>query len=183
MQYCSLQHWTLLLSPVTSTAVYRFCFGSIPSFSLELFLYWCPVAYWAPTDLGSSSFNILSFCFFILFWTLPSLTPLPYNVCQRNWVLAAAVAKSLQSCLTLCDPINGSPPGSAIPGILQERTLERVAISFSKAWKWKLKVKSLSRVRLFATSWTAAYPAPPSMAFSRQEYWSGVPLPSPELSP
>ena len=90
-----------------------------------------------------------------------------------------ATAKSLQLCPTLCDPIDGSPPGSPIPGILQARTLEWVAISFSNAWKWKVKGKSLSRVRLLATPWTAAYQAPPSMGFSRQEYWSGVPLPSP----
>ena len=88
-------------------------------------------------------------------------------------------AKSLQSCLTLCDPIDGSPPGSPVPGILQARTLEWVAISFSNAWKWKVKVKSLSRVRPSATPWTADLQAPPSMGFSRQEYWSGVPLPSP----
>ena len=86
----------------------------------------------------------------------------------------AAAAKSLQSCLTLCDLIDGSPPGSTIPGILQARTLEWVAISFSNAWKWKVKVKSLSRVRLFATPWTAAHQAPPPMGFSRQEYWSGL---------
>ena len=92
---------------------------------------------------------------------------------------AAAVANSLQSCPTLCDPRDSSPPGSPIPGILQARTLEWVAISFSNAWKWKVKVKSLSRVWLLATPWTAAYQAPPSMGFSRQEYWSGVPLPSP----
>ena len=92
---------------------------------------------------------------------------------------AAAAAKSLQSCPTLCDPIDGSPPGSPVPGILQARTLEWVAISFSNAWKWKVKVKSLSCVWLLATPWTAAYQAPPSMGFSRQEYWSGVPLPSP----
>ena len=67
MQYCSLQHWTLLPSPVTSTTGCCFCFGSIPSFFLELFLHWSPVAYWAPTDLGSSSFSVLSFCLFILF--------------------------------------------------------------------------------------------------------------------
>ena len=91
----------------------------------------------------------------------------------------AAAAKSLQSCPTLCDPIDGSPPGSPFPGMLQARTLERVAISFSNAWKWKVKVKSLSRVQLLETPWTAAYQAPPSMGFSRQEYWSGVPLPSP----
>ena len=92
---------------------------------------------------------------------------------------AAAAAKSNQSCLTLCDPIDGSPPGSTVPGILQARTLEWVAISFSNAGKWKVKVKSLSLVRLLATPWTTAYQAPLSMGFSRQEYWSGVPLPSP----
>ena len=91
-------------------------------------------------------------------------------------------AKSLQLCLTLCDPIDSSPPGFPVPGILQARTLEWVAISFSNAWKWKEKVKSLSRVWLLATPRTAAYQAPPSMGFSRQEYWSGVPLPSPEFS-
>ena len=91
---------------------------------------------------------------------------------------AAAAAKSLQLCLTLCDPIQGSPPGSPVPGILQARTLEWVAISFSNAWKWKAKVKFLSCVLLLATPWTAAYQAPPPMGFSRQEYWSGVPLPS-----
>ena len=90
----------------------------------------------------------------------------------------AAAAKLLQSCPTLCDPIDGSPPGSAISGILQARTLEWVAISFSNASKWKVKVKSLSHVQPSATPWTAAYQAPPSMGFSRQEYWSGVPLPS-----
>ena len=89
-------------------------------------------------------------------------------------------AKSLQSCLTLCNPIGGSPPGSPVPGILQARTLEWVATSFANAWKWKVKVKSLSRVRLLATPWSAAYQAPLSMGFSRQEYWSGVPLPSPD---
>ena len=95
------------------------------------------------------------------------------------FVWAAAAAKSLQSCLTLCDPIDGSLPGSPVPGILQARTLEWVAISSSNAWKWKVKVKSLSCVRLFTTPWTIAHQAPPSMGFSRQEYWSGVPLPSP----
>ena len=92
---------------------------------------------------------------------------------------AAAAAKSLQSCPTLCNPIDGSPPGSSVPGILQARTLEWAAISFSYVWKWKVKVKSLRRARLLATPWTAAYQAPPSLGFSRQEYWSGVPLPSP----
>ena len=90
-----------------------------------------------------------------------------------SWEAPAAAAKSFQSCPTLCDPIDGSPPGLPVPEILQARTLEWVAISFSSAWKWKVKVKSLSRVRLLATPWTAAYQAPPSMGFSRQEYWSG----------
>ena len=91
---------------------------------------------------------------------------------------AAAAAKSLQSCPTLCNPRDGSPPGSPVPGILQARTLEWVAISFSNALKWKGKVKLLCHARLLATPWTAAYQAPPSMGFSRQKYWSGVPLPS-----
>ena len=95
---------------------------------------------------------------------------------------AAAAAKSLQSCPTLSDPKDCNPPGSAVPKILQARTWEWVAISFSDAWRWKVKVKSLSRVRLLGTPWTAAYQVPPSMGFSRQEYWSGVPAPSP-LSP
>ena len=84
----------------------------------------------------------------------------------------AAAAKLLQSCPTLCDPIDGSPPVSPVPGVLQARILEWVAISFSNAWKWKVKVKLLSRVQLLATPWTAAYQAPPSMGFSSQEYWS-----------
>ena len=88
-----------------------------------------------------------------------------------------AAAKSLQSCPTLCDPVDSSPPGFSVPGILQARTLEWVAISFSNAWKWKVKVKSLSHAQLLVTPWTVAYQAPP-MGFSRQEYWSGVPLPS-----
>ena len=91
---------------------------------------------------------------------------------------AAAAAKSLQLCPTLCNPIDGSPPGFPVPGILQARTLEWIAISFSNALKWKGKVKLLSCVQLLATPWIAAYQPPPSMGFSRQEYWSGVPLPS-----
>ena len=106
-------------------------------------------------------------------WT----SPLVLNFFLWQWSSfffpAAANAKSLQSFPTLCDPIDSSPPGFPVPGILQARTLEWVAISFSSAWKWKVKEKSLSRVRLLATPWTAAYQAPPSMGFSRQEYWSG----------
>ena len=97
---------------------------------------------------------------------------------NRSENKGAAAAKSPQSCPTLRDPIDGSPPGCPVPGILQARTPEWVAISFSNAWKWKVKVKSLSRIQLCATPWTAAYQAPPSIGFSRQEYWSGVPLPS-----
>ena len=96
-------------------------------------------------------------------------------------LVAAAAAKSLQSFPTLCDPTDGSPPGSPVPGILQARTLEWVAISFSNAWKWEVKVKLLSCVWLLATPWTAYYQALPSMGFSRQEYWSGLPLPSPDF--
>ena len=94
------------------------------------------------------------------------------------WATAKST-KSLQSCPTLCDPVDGSPPGSCVRGILQARVLEWVAIAFSNALKWKVKVKSLSRVWLLATPWTAPYQAPASMGFSRQEYWSGLPLPSP----
>ena len=94
----------------------------------------------------------------------------PWNPPANDAAAAAAAAKSLQSCPTLCSPG---------PGILQARTLEWVAIAFSNAWKWKVKVKVLSPVWLLATPWTAAYQAPPSMGFSRQGYWSGVPLPSP----
>ena len=94
----------------------------------------------------------------------------------------AAAAKSRQSCPTLCDPTDGRPPGSPVPGILQARALEWVAISFSNAWKWKVKVKSLNHVWLLVTPWTAAHQAPPSMGVSRQEYWSGLPVPSPTVS-
>ena len=105
----------------------------------------------------------------------------PYMTTGKTIAAAAAAAaavKSLQLCLTLCDPIDSIPPGSPVPGILQARTLEWVAISLSNAWKWKVKVMSFSCVHLLATPWTTAYQAPPSMGFSRQEYWSGVPLPS-----
>ena len=132
-------------------------------------------------------------CFFLLVAALPGAPPKIFPrldaVCHLNLssnatssrklsMTAAAAAKSLQSCPTLCDPIDGSPLGSPVPGILQARTLEWVAISFSNASKWKVKVKSLSHVWLLETPWTAAHQALPSMGFSRQEYWSGVPLPS-----
>ena len=126
-------------------------------------LHWFPqILHWLPQHRCVK--NIYTFLFDVVISFLPA---------------AAAAAKSLQSCPILCDPIDGSPPGSPIPGILQARTLVWGAISSSNAWKWKVKVKSFSHVRLFATSWTAAYQAPPSMGFSRQEYWSGLPLLSP----
>ena len=103
------------------------------------------------------------------FWTIGEINEL-YPFINA----AAAAAKSFQSCPTLCIPIDGSPTGSPVSEILQARVLKWVAISFSNAWKWKVKVKSLSHIRLLATPWTAAYQAPPSMGFSRQEYWSGV---------
>ena len=92
--------------------------------------------------------------------------------------LRVCVCVCAQLCTTLCDSMDCSPPGSSVHGILQARTLEWVASSFSNAWKWKVKVKSLSHVQLFVTPWTVAHQAPPSMGFSRQEYWSGLPLPS-----
>ena len=109
-----------------------------------------------------------------LLWIIKSVKKYFILKMYHSAAAAAAAAKSLQSCPTLCDPIDSSPPGSPIRGILQARTLEWVAISFSNAWKWKVKVKSLSCVQLLATLWTAACEAPPSMGFSRQEYWSGI---------
>ena len=132
--------------------------GLPPTHQELLFAYWIK-------ETGNLSMALLHIsCLCLTFYLSPA---------------AAAAAKSRQSCPTLCDPIDGSPPGSPVPGILQARTLEWVALSFTSAWKWKVKVKSLSRVRLLATPWTVAYQTPPSMGFSRQEYWSGVPLPSP----
>ena len=154
-----------------------------------------------PTNTNTSCLNLRGVCLHILLWahfiwnySISEVPPasvgkvLTSSFSFTNFFFlayifaAAAAAKSLQSCPTLCDPIDGSPPGFPVPGILQARTLEWVAISSSNAWKWKVKVKSLSRVRLCVTPWTAAYQAPPSMGFSRQEYWSGVPLPSPAIS-
>ena len=141
-----------------------------------------------------SSFTQLLSLFHQLFQTcLPNhalCVPLTFHFLPPSYLLAplkppfsySAATKSLQSCPTLCDPRDGSPPGFPVPGILQARTLEWVAISLSNVWKWKVKVKSLSRVWPSATTWTAAFQAPPSMGFSRQEYWSGVPLPSPSLT-
>ena len=112
-------------------------------------------------------------CFYLLV-DLSNVSPTITSIKSRSLFYNHA-AKSRQSCLTLWNPTDGSPPGSPVPGILQARTLEWVAISFSNAWKWKVKGKSLSRVRLFATPWTAAYQGALSMGFSRRQYWSGVP--------
>ena len=123
------------------------------------------------------------YLFFLFFWpciffgrSIPN-RDWTHAPCAGNRVLTtgppAAAAKLLQLWPTLFDPIDGSPPGSPGPGILQARTLEWVAIAFTNAWKWKVKVKSLSPVRLVATPWTAARQAPPSMGFSRREYWGG----------
>ena len=112
----------------------------------------------------------------MIFWIF-----LPVSTKHKH--MSTPAAKSLQSCPTLCDPVDCSLPGSPVPGILQARTLEWVAISFSSAWKWKVKVKSLSRVWLLVTPQTAAHQAPPSMGFCRQQYSSGVPLPSPISTP
>ena len=142
---------------------------------------------WHHSVLSSGTWNL----YFLILWGCKDLRKfslkvsgqlIPYPTLPGNAgkeAAATAAAKLLQSCLTLCDPIDGSPPGSPVPGILQARTLEWVAISFSSAWKWKVKVMSLSCVRLSVTPRTAAYQAPLSMGFSRQEYWSGFPLPSP----
>ena len=145
------------------------------SLSLQLFETPWTIAHQAPLSMGFSREE---------YWSeLPR--PPPRDLPDLGTELAShtspalAAAKSLQSCPTLCDPIDRSPPGSSVPGILQASTLEWVAISFSSAWKWEVKVKLLSRVRLLVAPWTVAYQAPPSMGYSRQEYWSGVPLPSP----
>ena len=126
---------------------------------------------------SNTSISPISLVYFSVFSFVKNFDLQLYS--SKNCV--AAAAKSLQSCPTLFDPIDGSAPGSPVPGILQARTPEWVAISFSNAGKWKVKVKSLSCVRPLATPRTAAYQSLPSMGFSRQEYWSGVPLPFPKI--
>ena len=141
-----------------------------PSIQLSRQQYWSGLPFPSPGDIPDPGIEPRSPP--LQADTLPSELP-------RKPTATATAAKSLQSCPTLCDPIDFSPPGSTVLGILQVRTLEWVAISFSNAWMWKGKVKSLSRVWLLATLWPAAYQVPPSMGFSRQEYLSGVPLSSP----
>ena len=125
----------------------------------------------AASNCWSVPFTFFLTCLFKNFLFIHDSTTL-----MASNLYAAAAAKSLQSCPNLCDPTDGSPLGSPIPGILQARTLKWVAISFSNAWKWKVKVKSFSRLQLLPTPWTAAYQAPPPIGFSRREYWSGLPM-------
>ena len=150
---------------------------------VEIFIFYSLVSILPPG--GNNITTVLWRITPLLFSSVQSLNRV-WLFATQQWkeglVAAAAAAKSLQSCPTLCDPTDGSPPGSPDSGILQARTLEWVAISFFNAWKWKVKVKMLIRIQLFATPWTVAHQAPPSMGFSRQEYWSGVPLPSPGIS-
>ena len=166
-EQCSLCYTVGWLS-VLNTAAFM-CQSQTPNLSLLPQFQW-----FLKTELHEKA--VLSFCSYCKNESERASSFLP------NFP-AAAAAKSLQSCLTLWDPVDSSPPGSPVPGIFQERTLEWVAISFSNACKWKVKVKSLSHVRLLATPWTAAHQAPPPMGVSRQEDWSGVPLPSPLISP
>ena len=128
------------------------------------------ISSWEKYSILCPFVSVLSLFFFLL-----SCSSLYFYTFHTFY--SAATAKSPQSCQTLCNPIDRSPPGSPVPGILKAKTLEWVAISFSNAWKWKVTVKSFSCVQLLATPWTTAYQAPPSMGFSRQEYWSGLPLP------
>ena len=163
------KYWHIECSTFTASS-FRIWNSSagIPSPPLALFIVMLPKAHLTSHSKMSGSTWVIT-----ALWLSGPLSPFLYTT----------ITKSLQSCPTLCDPIDGSPPGSPIPGILQARTLKWVAISFSNAWKWKVKVKSLSPVWLFATPWTAAYQAPRPMGFSRQEYWSGLPLPSPVSEP
>ena len=160
---------------------YSFIFGESRRSKLASFTS-CFVMYWIVWDTYSrlsngttldTHFLILGTCECNLIWQKRVLADMikEFVTTPDYCVLsAAAAAKSLQSCPTLCDPVDSSPPGSPVPWIIQARTLEWVAISLSNAWKWKVKVKLLSRVRLLVTPWTAAYQAPLSMGFSRQEY-------------
>ena len=162
---CSLLIWK------SSFQIWLYTSHSFVVIVQSLSCVWLFVTPWTAARQASLSFTISWSC----------SCPLS-RWCHPIVLSSAAAAKSIQLCPTLCDPRDGSLPGFPIPGILQARTLEWVAISFSNVWKWKVKVKLLSRSRLLATPWTAAYQAPLPMDFSRQEYWSGVPLPSLVLS-
>ena len=119
-------------------------------------------------------------------WTfVDKVMSLLFNMISKlviTFLPSSSISEVVQLCPTLCDPMDCSLLCSSVHGILQARVLECIAISFSNAWKGKGKVKLLSHVQFFATPWTTAYQAPPPMGFSRQEHWSGVPLPSPLMS-
>ena len=175
--------WLKLLAQKTKVLFFeKPAWGSIPSGlnrHFVIFFPWFQVLHdWA----NRLSLRSMWLCFHFWFVELYKWSTVVLVLQRTGLSPAAAAAKLLQSCPTLCDPIDSSPPGSSVPGILQARIPEWDAISFN-AWEWKVKVKSLSRVQLFMTPWTIAYQAPPSMGFSRQEYWSGLPFPSSENLP
>ena len=155
---------------------FQISYSWVGTFNSELPFLFLPF----PSESKTAGLGRAEFCFLFgcgCSWLFP-LDRTDHCLPLGIFTYVAAAVKSFQSCLILCDPIDSSPPGYPIPGILQARTMEWLAISFSNAWKWKVKVKLFSHVRLLATPWTAAYQAPLSMGFSRQDYWSGLPLPS-----
>ena len=195
MQYCSLQHQTLLLSPVTSTAGYCFCFGSIPSLFLELFLHWSLVAYWSLSDLGSSSFSILSFCLFILFmgfsrqeyWSgLPFPSPLdfcqkssPWPAClgwpHRAWLsfieLDKAVVLVWLDWLVFCDY------GFSVSALRYPLTTPTVLLGFLLPWTWGISSQLLQQSTAAAPylGWRVSphhHPSSPSMCDGFSEVYN-----------
>ena len=170
MQYCFLQHWTLLLSPVTSTAGYSFCFGSIPSFFLELFLHWSPVACWAPTDLRSSSFSILSFCLFILFmgfsrqeyWSgLPFPSPVDHilsglsTMTRLSWVAPQAWLSFIELdkavVLVWLDWLDFCEYGFSVSALWCRLATPTILLRFLLPWAWDISSRLLqqSLVRIY----------------------------------
>ena len=137
MQYCSFQHWTSLLSPVTSTTGCCFCFGSVSSFFLELFLHWSPVAYWAPADLGSSSFSVLSLCLFILFMGFSR---------QEYWnglPFPSPVDHILSDLSTITHPSWVALHGMAHSFIELDKAVVHVIILASCLWLWFFSLSAL----------------------------------------
>ena len=167
-----LLYYKLLSFPCTSDNLWK---AFLRQCKYPISPHLCPLLFNICTCFLTETVTVMGFTKGVRWTDLPFRKITLKSLVVREFSKAAA-AKLLQSCPTLCDPIDGSPPGFPVPGILQARTLEWVAISFSNAWKWKMKVKSCPTL---VTPWTAAYQAPPSMGFSRQESWSGVPLPSP----
>ena len=136
----------------------------------------CPLCRWCHPTISSS---VVPFPSCLQSFPASGSFPMSQLFASGGQSAPAAAAKLLQSCPTLCDPMDSSPPGSSVPGILQARTLEWVAISFSNA----CMLSCFSRVQLCATLWTAAHQVPLSAGFSRQEHWSGLPFPSPQSAP